>query len=136
MSLQASVLRDGRRIGVPAERLVPGDLCLIEAGDRVSIWAPNHAEWIVAVLGLLQAGAVLVPVNTRFKGAETADILTRSHAKVLVTVTDFLDTDYLAMLEGAGAELADLETVVIARGDARGDSASWPAFEMYWSSKQ
>ena len=35
LSLQASVLRDGRRIGVPAERLVPGDLCLIEAGDRV-----------------------------------------------------------------------------------------------------
>ena len=35
LSPQASVIRDGRRIGVPAERLVPGDLCLIEAGDRV-----------------------------------------------------------------------------------------------------
>ena len=35
LSPQASVVRDGRRIGVPAERLVPGDLCLVEAGDRV-----------------------------------------------------------------------------------------------------
>ena len=53
----------------------------IEPGDRVAIWAPNSAEWIVAVLGLFEAGAVLVPVNTRFKGAEAADILARSGAK-------------------------------------------------------
>ena len=70
----------------------------VEPGDRVAIWAPNSAEWIVAVLGLFQAGAVLVPVNTRFKGAEAADILSRSRARVLVTVTDFLGTDYVAML--------------------------------------
>ncbi len=53
----------------------------IEPGDRVAIWAPNSARWIVAVLGLFQAGAVLVPVNTRFKGAEAADILSRSRAR-------------------------------------------------------
>ena len=100
----------------------------IEPGDRVSIWSFNSVEWVVAVLGIFRAGAVLVPVNTRFKGSEAADILTRSRARGLVTVTDFLDTDYLAMLEGAGADLADLETVVIARGDARGDSVGWPAF--------
>src|SRR5690606_4784527 len=50
----------------------------VEAGDRVAVWAPNGAEWIVAALGLFRAGAVLVPVNTRFKGAEAADILSRS----------------------------------------------------------
>ena len=82
----------------------------VEPGDRVAIWAPNSAEWIVALLGLFQAGAVLVPVNTRFKGGEAADILARSGARVLVTVTDFLGTDYVAMLEDAGVELPDLET--------------------------
>ena len=69
------------------------------AGDRVAIWCFNCAEWVVAVLGIFSAGAVLVPVNTRFKGAEAADILVRSRARVLVTVTDFLGTDYVAMLE-------------------------------------
>jgi HIP---CoA ligase len=39
----------------------------VEAGDRVSIWAPNGVEWVVAALGIFAAGAVLVPVNTRFK---------------------------------------------------------------------
>ncbi len=100
----------------------------VQAGDRVSIWAPNGAEWIVAVLGLFQAGAVLVPINTRFKGAEGAELLVRSHAKVLVTVTDFLDTDYLAMLEATGTDLPDLETVVVARGDAPADTVGWAAF--------
>ena len=52
----------------------------IEPGDRVAIWAPNGARWVIALLGLSQAGAVLVPVNTRFKGGEAADILARSVA--------------------------------------------------------
>ena len=100
----------------------------VERGDRVAIWAPNAGEWVVAVLGLLQAGAVLVPVNTRFKGAEAAVILERSRARVLVTVTDFLDTDYLAMLDETGAELPDLETIIVARGPATGDAVGWDDF--------
>ena len=70
----------------------------IEPGDRVAIWAPNSARWIVALLGIFEAGACLVPINTRFKGVEAADILARSGARALVTVTDFLGTDHVAML--------------------------------------
>jgi acyl-CoA synthetase (AMP-forming)/AMP-acid ligase II len=40
----------------------------VDATDRVAIWAPNSAEWMLAALGALRAGAVLVPMNTRFKG--------------------------------------------------------------------
>ncbi len=80
----------------------------VEVGDRVAIWAPNSARWIVAALGLFQAGAVLVPVNTRFKGREAAEVLARSGARALVTVTDFLGTDYVAMLRATDVELPDL----------------------------
>jgi acyl-CoA synthetase (AMP-forming)/AMP-acid ligase II len=73
----------------------------VRAGERVSIWMPNSWRWIVAVLGIWQAGGVLVPINTRFKGTEASDILGRAGVRLLVTVTDFLDTDYVAMLEGA-----------------------------------
>ncbi|MET0728193.1 MAG: FadD3 family acyl-CoA ligase [Acidimicrobiales bacterium] len=100
----------------------------VEPGDRVAIWAFNSAEWIVAVLGLFQAGAVLVPVNTRFKGAEAADIVSRSGAKVLVTVTDFLGTDYVAMLRDAADDLPDLQTIVVARGPVPADTESWEGF--------
>jgi HIP---CoA ligase len=100
----------------------------VEPGDRVALWAPNSAEWIIACLGLFQAGAVLVPVNTRFKGPEAAEILSRSRARVLVTVTDFLGTDYVAMLRSAGTELPGLKTIVVAHGGVPGGAESWPGF--------
>jgi HIP---CoA ligase len=100
----------------------------IAPGDRVSIWAFNSAEWIVSALGVWQAGAVLVPINTRFKGAEAADILSRSHAKLLVTVTDFLGADYVAMLQSAGVELPDLETIVVIKGEVPEGTDSWSHF--------
>jgi acyl-CoA synthetase (AMP-forming)/AMP-acid ligase II len=100
----------------------------VQPGDRVGIWAFNCAEWIVAVLGLLQAGSVLVPVNTRFKGLEATDILFRSGATVLVTVTDFLGTDYVSVLRESGTELPELRTIVVARGPAPPGTESRAAF--------
>ena len=100
----------------------------LQPGDCVAIWCFNCVEWVVAVLGVFAAGGVLVPVNTRFKGHEAADMLRRSGAKVLVTVTDFLGTDYVTMLEGTGVDLPRLETVVIARGAASGDAVEWKSF--------
>ena len=85
----------------------------IQPGDRVAIWAFNSAEWVIALLGLTSAGATLVPINTRWKGAEAADVLRRSRARLLVTVTGFLGNDYVAMLEGE--DLPALETTVVVR---------------------
>jgi acyl-CoA synthetase (AMP-forming)/AMP-acid ligase II len=100
----------------------------VEAGDRVAMWAPNCAEWMLAALGALRAGAVLVPLNTRFKGAEAAYILRSSGATLLVTVRGFLGVDYPALL--AGVDVGDLERIVLLRdttdGIARSDDASRP----------
>ncbi len=90
----------------------------IKRGDRVAIWAPNMWEWIVAALAINTAGAVMVPVNTRYKGSEAAYLLEKSGAKALFTVTGFLDVDYVALLRGAGADLPELEDVIVLRGDA------------------
>ena len=97
----------------------------IEPGDRVAIWAPNSPEWIVAYLGLIQAGAVLVPVNTRWKGTEAAGILARSRAKAIVTVTDFLGQDYLALLADQATALPDLALRILIGGPATEDAIAW-----------
>src|SRR5690348_7579106 len=70
----------------------------VQPGDRVAMWAPNTTEWVLAALGVYAAGGVIIPLNTRFKGAEAAYVINRAHAKVLFSVTDFLDTDYLKLL--------------------------------------
>ena len=74
----------------------------VDAGDRMAIWAPNIAEWVITSLGAHRAGAVVVTLNTRFKGSEAAYVLQRSEARLLFTVTDFLDTDYVEMLGDRG----------------------------------
>jgi acyl-CoA synthetase (AMP-forming)/AMP-acid ligase II len=99
--------------------------CGIDRGDRVAVWAPNSLEWIVAALGVTAAGGVLVPVNTRFRGAEAAFVLARSGARALFTVRGFLDTDYPALLADAGTELPALEHTVILAGDADGTTTAW-----------
>ncbi|MCB0951463.1 MAG: FadD3 family acyl-CoA ligase [Microthrixaceae bacterium] len=88
----------------------------IDAGDRVAIWAPNCWEWVVALLGLQSAGAVLVPLNTRYKGVEAADILRRSGARALFTVDGFLGNDYVTMLRNTAPEILDgMQRLVILR---------------------
>ena len=96
----------------------------VEAGDRVAIWAPNAAEWLFAALGTHCAGGIVVPLNTRFKGGEAADILERSGARLLFTVTDFLDTDYVALLDGVGRPKG-VEEVVVLRGSAPTRTTPW-----------
>ncbi|MGH3169867.1 MAG: AMP-binding protein, partial [Trebonia sp.] len=73
----------------------------IRPGDRVAIWAPNGRQFIAAALGAVTAGAVLVPVNTRFKGDEAAWILGKSGARLLFVANGFLGNDYVGMLRSA-----------------------------------
>jgi acyl-CoA synthetase (AMP-forming)/AMP-acid ligase II len=91
-------------------------------GDRVAVWAPNSGTWLIAALGVQGAGAVLVPVNTRFKAGEAAHVLRTSRARYLFTVNGFLGTDYEAMLLDSGEELPDLRGVVVMDGPAIGQS--------------
>jgi HIP---CoA ligase len=90
----------------------------IRPGERVAIWAPNSSEWVIAALGALGTGAILVPLNTRLKGKEAGFILRRSGARVLVTVNEFLGTHYPQLI--AGEHLPQLENVVVLSGEAAG----------------
>ncbi len=108
----------------------------IEPGDRVGIWAPNIHEWVLAAIGLQAAGGVLVPLNTRMKGNEAGYILEKSGARMLCTVTGFLDTDYPGLLRdvlgGASSarpvsDLPCLERIILLRGTGPA-TTSWSEF--------
>ncbi len=62
----------------------------VRAGDRVAIWSPNTWHWVVACLATHYAGAVVVPLNTRYTAEEAADILARTQAPLLIAMGRFL----------------------------------------------
>jgi len=97
----------------------------VEPRDRVAIWAPNVAEWVVAAIGLQSAGGVLVPLSTRFKAAEAGYVLRRSGARLLCTVGEFLGVDYAALL--AGEDLPALREIVTLRGGSA-NATPWSDF--------
>ncbi len=83
-----------------ARALAQGLMALgVGHGDKVSIWAGNSLEWIYAQLAASFIGAILVPVNTRFRTNELEYILKQSDSTTLLMVNHFLNTDFLAMLK-------------------------------------
>jgi acyl-CoA synthetase (AMP-forming)/AMP-acid ligase II len=73
----------------------------VEAGDRVAIWSPNTWHWVVGCLATHYAGAVVVPLNTRYTASEATDILARTEAPLLIGMGRFLDSDRTADLDPA-----------------------------------
>jgi acyl-CoA synthetase (AMP-forming)/AMP-acid ligase II len=100
-------------------------------GDRVAIWAPNSVHWPIAALATHWAGAVLVPLNTRYTAVEVLDVLERVDARVLVVSGRFLGTDRLADLVALdGWSTLDRPPVAVRirleEGDeVRGDAVDW-----------
>ncbi|MET7478642.1 FadD3 family acyl-CoA ligase [Streptomyces sp. NPDC005648] len=134
----AEAVVDGRvrvtyaELGVRIERAAAACIASgVEIGDRVGVWAPNSLDWMVAALGAVSAGAVLVPLNTRFKGGEAADVLRRGGARLLFVTGTFLGTSYVASLRRAFAEgggVPGLERVVVLSDDAPADFLTWKDF--------
>ena len=65
----------------------------VNPGDRVAVWSPNTWHWVVACLATHYAGAVLVPLNTRYTATEATDILARTQAPLLIAAGEFLGAD-------------------------------------------
>lgn len=101
----------------------------VERGERVAIWSPNIGEWVIAGLAAHRVGAAIATMNTRFKGAEGAHNIRTAGARMLFTVTDFLDTDYVTMLRSAEGGVPDcLEEIVVFRGPTPEGTVSWDDF--------
>ncbi len=71
----------------------------VEQGDRVGIWAPNRAEWVVSQYATARVGAILVNVNPAYKRSELEYALTRSGIGLLLLARGFREADYVGMLD-------------------------------------
>jgi fatty-acyl-CoA synthase len=78
----------------------------LRRGDRIGIWSPNNAEWVVTQFATAKAGLILVNINPAYRLAELEYALNKAGCVALVTASQFKSSDYLAMLRELAPELA------------------------------
>ncbi|HST78460.1 MAG TPA: AMP-binding protein, partial [Verrucomicrobiae bacterium] len=92
------------------DELAAGLLALgLEPGDRVGIWSPNNAEWVLTQFATAKAGLILVTVNPAYRTSELQHALAKSGCRALVLANSFKGSDYLAMLRSIVPELSKSE---------------------------
>lgn len=77
----------------------------LEPGDRVGIWSPNNAEWVVTQFATAKAGIILVNINPAYRLAELEYALNKVGCKGLITAAAFKSSDYVGMLRNLAPEL-------------------------------
>src|SRR5215207_11501659 len=93
----------------------------LEPGDRLGVWSPNRAEWVLVQYATAKAGIVLVNLNPAYRTSELEYALRQSGCRALVAAPAFKTSDYAAMIESVRGDLPQLEQVVLF------DSAEWEA---------
>jgi fatty-acyl-CoA synthase len=93
----------------------------LEPGDRLGIWSPNRAEWVVVQYATAKAGIVLVNINPSYRTSELEYALRQSGCRALIAAPAFKTSDYAAMIDAVRGSLPELERVVLF------DSPEWEA---------
>jgi fatty-acyl-CoA synthase len=105
------------------DRVARGLLALgVQQGDRVGIWAPNCAEWVLVQYAAAKIGALLVNINPAYRTHELSYVLTQAGVTVLVVAESFKTSDYVAMVEQVRGDCPALAHVVVI------GTASWDDF--------
>lgn len=85
-----------------------------ERGDRVAVWLPNGTDFVKLAFGVVLAGMVLVPLNTRLKSVDATETLQKSKAEALFFTEEFLGIDFFRMVKTiqTSGKVPDLRLVV------------------------
>ena len=77
----------------------------VQPGEKVTLWMPNQPEWVHILFALAKIGAVLVPINTRFRTADLEYVVRQSDSTTLITVDRSGPVDYLDMVRQVCPEI-------------------------------
>jgi len=85
----------------------------VTKGDRVGIWAPNCAEWVMVQYATAKIGAILVNINPAYRSHELQYVLNQAGIRMLIAAPAFKTSDYAAMIEQVRPACAALEHVLL-----------------------
>jgi len=95
-----------RELGEYVEKFAAGLVALgLHPGDRIGIWSPNNAEWVVTQFATARAGLILVNINPAYRLAELEYALNKVGCRALITATSFKTSDYIGMVNTLAPEL-------------------------------
>jgi fatty-acyl-CoA synthase len=104
---EQQVRMDYRAFHAEVERIAAALLGLgLAPGERIGIWAPNRAEWVLLQFAAPKAGLILVNINPAYRVHELAYALNHVGCSALVLPRRFKTSRYLEILGGLAPELA------------------------------
>ena len=83
----------------------------VKKGDRVGIWSPNNAEWVLTQFATAKIGAILVNINPAYRVQELEYALNQSSVSFLITAKQFKTSDYHWMISELAPEIRKLPTI-------------------------
>jgi fatty-acyl-CoA synthase len=96
-----------REIGVAVDDFARGLTSLgLKRSDRVGIWSPNNAEWVITQFAIAKLGLILVTINPAYRTHELEYALRKVGCSALITATSFKSSDYVGMLRKLAPEIA------------------------------
>ena len=93
----------------------------IDTGDRIGIWSPNNAEWVLVQYAAARIGAILVNLNPAYRAQEIHYALGQSRCRLLFASTSYKTSDYVAMIDAVRPHVSTLERVVFLGTESWGD---------------
>src|SRR5215472_14282239 len=85
----------------------------LERADRIGIWSPNNAEWVVTQFATAKAGLVLVNINPAYRVTELEYALDKAGCAALITAAQFKSSNYLGTLHEVAPRLPQLRHVIV-----------------------
>jgi fatty-acyl-CoA synthase len=102
-----------RELDADVDRVARGLLAHgVAKGDRIGIWSPNCAEWVLVQYATAKLGAILVNVNPAYRSHELAFVINQSGMRLLVSASQHKSSDYRSMVDGVRSDCPQLGDVV------------------------
>ena len=99
-----------REFSHEVDRVARGLLALgVRRGDRIGIWSPNNAEWVLTQYATARIGAILVNINPAYRTSELEYALNQSECRFLISAPQFLSSNYREMVAEVVPSVPTLE---------------------------
>lgn len=95
-----------------AEKIAYNLLTHFNRGDKIAVWSPNTAEWVILEFGCALSGMVLVTVNPSYQANELRYVLEQSKSSALYLIHEYRGNPMLKIAREATKDLPNIQSII------------------------